>query len=210
MSLRRKPAFRRTSETGSVKASLYAYPDRDLEKDYIIWNSINGIKVGQCRHENTRQLVIVQEVKRISVSQFSRVLRIFHENIASPIFLYKSHIIYEFVDLDIVDVLPLSQPEIANAMAQAMSAVYAALEETLTFRIDTVRISHLGVVKLILDWNFEGSVDKAIFNANIGYLAMYLAETMDVMGKSLLEWDQNGRSFRSILCSGKIPALEVR
>lgn len=148
MSLRRKAASRRTSETGSVKASLYAYPDRDLEKDYIIWNSINGIKVGQCRHENTRQLVIVQEVKRISVSQFSRVLRIFHENIASPIFLYKSHIIYEFVDLDIVDVLPLSQPEIANAMAQAMSAVYAALEETLTFRIDTVRISHLGVVKL--------------------------------------------------------------
>ena len=108
MSLRRKPASRRTSETGSVKASLYAYPDRDLEKDYIIWNSINGIKVGQCRHENTRQLVIVQEVKRISVSQFSRVLRIFHENIASPIFLYKSHIIYEFVDLEIVDVLPLS------------------------------------------------------------------------------------------------------
>lgn len=97
------------------------------------------------------QLVMVQQVRHITLTEFSRLARMRHVNIARPIEIYyvgsEIHLVYEHVDLDVFDILPLAQNEIAAVMSQVMTAVHYLIH-LFAFRIDAIRISSQGVVKM--------------------------------------------------------------
>ncbi|KAL6406362.1 hypothetical protein AUP68_09152 [Ilyonectria robusta] len=97
------------------------------------------------------QLVMVQQVRHITLTEFSRLARMRHVNIARPIEIYyvgsEIHLVYEHVDLDVFDILPLAQNEIAAVISQVMTAIHYLIH-LFAFRIDAIRISPQGVVKM--------------------------------------------------------------
>ena len=126
MPIRRMNLFRKSSRVITVKANLLAYPDKAPTADYIYAATVNGIHVAEHRQRMTRQLVLIQEVAEMTVTQFSDFAKVTHENVARPISFYQKgnqgSIVYEFVDLDLVDILPLSHNEIASVMLQVSTA----------------------------------------------------------------------------------------
>lgn len=58
------------------------------------------------------QLVIVQQVQHITLTEFNRLAYIFHANVARLIEIYyiqlEIHLVYEYVDLDLFKILPLA------------------------------------------------------------------------------------------------------
>lgn len=108
---------------------------------------------------------------------FETWARICHGNISKLLALYRAdsgcYVVYEFVDLQLRDIYPLHHAEVAAAMTQVcastaplrpanagqiMSAVHALLRERFVFRIQDIRISCHGAVKLGTRINFRGGL----------------------------------------------------
>ncbi|KAK4072862.1 hypothetical protein Purlil1_13215 [Purpureocillium lilacinum] len=123
MPLRRKPAtIHKLGKALTLRASLPAHLKRDPYTDYLPVATIGSASVCEHRGYLTRQLVMIQEVKSVALSDFSVLAQIAHENIARPLAFYSSEdrscIVYEYVDMDLLKILPLQHEEIAAAMAQ--------------------------------------------------------------------------------------------
>lgn len=123
MTLRRKTPFYIEGKPPSVQKILPAYLNRHPEADYYPLRYLSTTWIGQRRNWRLRQLVTVQMLKRIVLSDLSRLAEITHESIAHPIALYSKkdelYIVYEYTDLDLFDLLPLSETEISSVMKQA-------------------------------------------------------------------------------------------
>ena len=123
MALRRKFPFYIEVKPPSAHRALPAYLDRRPEADYYPLGSIDTAWIGQRRNWRLRQLVTIQQLKSKVVSELNCLAQITHENIAQPIALYSEkdelHIVYEYMDLDLFDLLPLSETEISSVMKQA-------------------------------------------------------------------------------------------
>ncbi|KJZ68420.1 hypothetical protein HIM_12183 [Hirsutella minnesotensis 3608] len=212
MSLRRKQPFPWQAKDLSIKVNLTAYLNVCPTEDYYMLAETRGGWIGQHRQRLTRQLAVIHRVSGIAFKEFSRLADISHENIAHPIALYvstdSSSIVYEFVDLDVHEILPLNLPEIAVVMTQITSAVHFLLKQSILFRIHSIRVSYRGVVKIVLDWDFEPLLAEEIQEANGAYIAAYLDEFMEVAGRTLLGWTRSAISFRASLQDGLIPELE--
>lgn len=127
MFLRRKNAFRTTQVELTTKSQLVCYLDRDPDSDYMELATVhttqqNAAWVGQHRKHNSRQLAVIQPVTNEEFTDFKVLAGLAHPNIARLRALYHKdgavHVVYEYVELDIFDICPLSEPEIAEAMSQ--------------------------------------------------------------------------------------------
>ncbi|KAH6970368.1 hypothetical protein BKA56DRAFT_496900 [Ilyonectria sp. MPI-CAGE-AT-0026] len=134
----------------STGQPLLAHMGRHPTENYESVGHVGMAWIGALR-PCLSQLVMVQPVRHITLTEFSRLARMKHVNIARPIEIYymesEIHLVYEHVDLDLFEILPLAQNEIAAVMSQVMTAVHY-LVHLFAFRIDAIRISPQGVVKM--------------------------------------------------------------
>jgi serine/threonine protein kinase len=123
MFLRRKPAFVRESVVVPAKALPAVYLSRSPTADYNPIGITTSGWVGVHRRQTARQLVAVQQVPEMSITDFRRMVEIAHRNITRLLGVYyeEDHIylVYEYVELDLFDILPLlSEVELASVVSQ--------------------------------------------------------------------------------------------
>ncbi|KAH7113536.1 hypothetical protein EDB81DRAFT_670086 [Dactylonectria macrodidyma] len=148
MALRRKSPFYIEVKPPLTHRALPAYLNRRPEADYYPLGSIDTAWIGQRRNWRLRQLATVQQLKRKVVSELNCLAQIAHENIAQPIALYSEkdelYIVYEYMDLDLFDLLPLSETEISSIT----SAFQYLKQNSISFYIDSILLNSNGVVKI--------------------------------------------------------------
>ncbi|KAH6869002.1 hypothetical protein B0T10DRAFT_419061 [Thelonectria olida] len=136
----------------SANKVLPIYLNRHPETDYFPVDSPKTVWIGQRRDWRIRQLVAVQELEGKALSELSRLAEVTHDNIAQPVALYhisdKLYIVYEYVDLDLFDLLPLSEWEASGVMKQVISAFQYLKRNSISFLVDSIRLDADGVVKI--------------------------------------------------------------
>ena len=136
----------------AVKAAVVVKVSQHPREDYEELGTTHKGWVGLHRRKVMRQLVVVQRVNPGAFGLMARLTQIAHLNIARPLALYQHEgqdfVSYEFLDLDLFDVLPLYQVEVAAVMLQVMDATHHLLAQCFAFRLDTIRVSAAGVVKI--------------------------------------------------------------
>ncbi|PWI65006.1 hypothetical protein PCL_08365 [Purpureocillium lilacinum] len=168
MPLRRKPASRSLGKALTLRANLPVYPKRETTADYLILATNGPTSIGEHRRRLTRQLVMIQEVKSMSLREFGRLAQAAHEHIARPLAFYSNgdhhSLVYEFLEMDILDITPLSHDEVAAAMAQIAAGIQCLFQQHIFFLIASVRVSQHGTAKIGLNLNFDDLIcSKAKF-----------------------------------------------
>lgn len=75
-----------------------------------------------------------------------------------------------------------------------MTAVRYLLSLGISFRIGGIRLAVNGVVKIILDWDFEATVGGNTSKANLSYVAVHLSEIMRTLGPGRgITWARRSR-----------------
>lgn len=120
MSLSRRQAFYFGKEM-NVKQSLIAFMDRDPLSDYSRLAGIGNCWVGV--HNNRhRQMVMIQSFNHTTLSNLYHLSRATHQNVVRlfAVYCYQEvfHAVLEYVDLDIIDLIPLSEQEISGVLSQ--------------------------------------------------------------------------------------------
>ncbi|KAL7783597.1 hypothetical protein V8C37DRAFT_406614 [Trichoderma ceciliae] len=174
----------------TTRASIIGYLNRSPEADYLNLNvDVVGTSwIGAHRAHSSRQLAAIQRVEGAALTDFRFLAGIAHPNVTRLIALYYDdgavYVSYEFVALDLFDICPLSEPEIAEVMSQViaptswvhlifkvkpkikiLSGVRKLMDSSVGFRIDSVRVTPSGTAKIVLDWSFESTVDSCIQEA---------------------------------------------
>lgn len=134
-----------------LRATLIAHLGRHPDNDYVRVCYVAKGWIGVHRTLAKRQLVMVQRVNYITTAGFMHMATAVNLHIVRPIALYKcdgiSHVAFEYVELDMLEILPLSEVEAAAFMLQVMNAV-RYLTSFFIFQIDSIRVSSKGVVKI--------------------------------------------------------------
>ena len=90
--------------------------------DYEPVGRLGNFWVGLYREKASRRMAYVQQVIPPRLDDLQTLSQIAHRNLARPISLYflheEAYIAWEFVDLDILDLPPVSVTETAATMAQ--------------------------------------------------------------------------------------------
>ncbi|KAF5127312.1 hypothetical protein E5D57_000245 [Metarhizium anisopliae] len=174
--LRRKPAFQqlhlRVSSAYPV-VLICRHPNEDyfpVPGDATIAGTTAW--VGVCRKNHIRKLAVIQEVRNAGLLDLKCLSQIAVPNVARVIALYhqkgKFYAAYEYIDLDILEIGPLADKEIANAFlqvspkqhftpfgwwvctegTQVLRGIQRLLFLSIGFRIDSVRVNSSGDVKI--------------------------------------------------------------
>ncbi|KAL7940680.1 hypothetical protein V8C42DRAFT_336867 [Trichoderma barbatum] len=190
-----------------MSPGMPVYPDIHPMSDYEPVGNAGTAWIGSHRQCSSRQLAVIKEVHQTTASDIQRFVQLAHLHIARPIALYstsaKVYVAQEYIELDLDDLLPLSEIEIAVIMSQILDAVHHLIQKQVGFRISAIRISAKGDVKIVPDWNFETNLSSSVRSANIAYVALYLGETML---KLCPNPSPQCFSFIYELSSGSIPA----
>lgn len=127
MPLRRRRPFPQggTMEV-TARAGIVCHMERSPEDDYRKIETSTTTEstswVGEYRINSCRQLAVIQTVTGNAFSDFRFLAKIAHANIARILALYHNdytvYVAYECVALDLFDICPLSEPEIAEVMSQ--------------------------------------------------------------------------------------------
>ncbi|KAI5455655.1 hypothetical protein BGZ63DRAFT_497163 [Mariannaea sp. PMI_226] len=183
---------------------LPIYLNRHPKADYLPFGSSETVWTGQHRDWRIRQLVTVQQLKRIALSELSRLAQITHDNIAQPVALYHInntlYIVNEHIDLDLFDLCPLSQWEVSSVMKQIISAFQYLKQNSVSFLIHSICLDVDGAVKIVFDWSYEPNADVVYQEANEEYLMVYLKEVMESLGRSVSRWSSDGAAFLAMRC----------
>lgn len=110
-----------------VKASIPTYLDRHPLHDYEPVSRTQDAWIGMNRQRACRQFAVVQEVRQPVLPSFRKLVDIAHPNVIRPAALYvaaETFVAYEYVELDVFDILPLSIREVASIMSQVWCAVH--------------------------------------------------------------------------------------
>ncbi|RFU75095.1 kinase domain-containing [Trichoderma arundinaceum] len=133
-------------------AAMPAYLDVHPMSDYEPVGRTGAAWVGSHRQYSKRQLVIVQQVRQATTADFKRFARLAHLHIARPMALYSTgadmHVAYEYIELELCDLLPLFEVEVAAIMSQILDAIHYLVQNEVGFRISTIRVSSKGHVKM--------------------------------------------------------------
>lgn len=127
MFLRHRPAFFRPKQPlSTVRVSSIIYHDQHPDEHYEPVTHVTSetwIVTHRCRL--SRQLAVVQLLSHDNTATVDHFQQIAHMHIAKPVATYYNavgiYLVYEYVDLDFREMLPLSQPEIATLMRQVGS-----------------------------------------------------------------------------------------
>lgn len=122
---RRRSLVRLTGRTeGTSKtaiAGMPAYLDMHPMFHYEPVGRIGAEWIGSYRQPSNRQLALVRQV-RATTPDFMRFTQLAHLHIARPIALYSTgiemYVAYEYIELNLLDLCPLHEVEIAAVMFQ--------------------------------------------------------------------------------------------
>ncbi|KAF5703692.1 hypothetical protein FMUND_12877 [Fusarium mundagurra] len=90
-------------------------------------------------------------------------------------------------------------------MKQIVSGLHHLKGLEMVFGIDIIQVNEYGLVKIVLDWNWEFCADGILCDANEGYLVAYLEGVMTVMAQSCLALPEEASDF---LADGVLPDLD--
>ena len=96
----------------------------------------------------------------------------------------------------------------------------------IVFRFESIRVNANGTVKVgmlvllrtargsslilaVLDWNYEPKVGVPEFEAEEGYIAIFLQETMFALSVGISEWSSQARNILSQLRTGSLLDISV-
>lgn len=117
-----QPSCTRKKANDKVKSSVPAYLDVHPLHDYEPVGRARDSWVGLYRDTASRQMVHVQQVILPRLDDLQRLAQVAHRHIARPMALYfvqdEAHIAWEYLDLDVLDLPPVSVGEAAAIMAQ--------------------------------------------------------------------------------------------
>lgn len=120
--MNRLKRFGRSKAVVAAKASILAYVDAHPLSDFEPIGHLGMAWVGLHRQNSSRQFVMVQQCRQSILTGFRRNIQLAHLNIARPIALYSSsdevHLAYEYLELELQDLLPLSDTEVASILSQ--------------------------------------------------------------------------------------------
>lgn len=164
MFLKRKQAFRGDRLEVTARSNLVGYLNRGPEADYVKLEAGFGYNspahstawVGEHRRHNSRQLAVVQVVAKAGLTDFRFLAGIAHPNIARLIALYHKddivHVVYEYVELNLFDICPLSEVEVVEVMSQVSVTNHVSIE-VLRRAIDHFgRAQAHGAIHWLLHW----------------------------------------------------------
>ncbi|KAL7783275.1 hypothetical protein V8C37DRAFT_406675 [Trichoderma ceciliae] len=129
MSSRRSQALPTVAEDGTttVVAGMPAYLDMHPISDYEPMGHMGTAWIGSHRRCSSRQLAIIQKVYQSTASDIRKFVQMTHPHIARPIALYSTsmdmYVAYEYIELDLYDLLLLSELEVAVIMSQCLIGV---------------------------------------------------------------------------------------
>lgn len=113
---------RKSNDIVPTEAPIPTYLDIHPVSDYEPIGRLGTAWIGLHRLGSTRQKVMVERVYQTNIADLKRVARIVHHNIAPPKALYcvsaELYVVYEYVELNIFDLVPMSQMEVATIMSQ--------------------------------------------------------------------------------------------
>jgi serine/threonine protein kinase len=133
MPLRRRRPFPQSGTMEvTARSSIVCHMERSPEDDYYKLESSPTAEseswVGEHRSNGSRQLAVIQTVKGEAFSDFRFLAKIPHPNITRILALYHHdnaiNVAYEFVSLDLFDICPLFEPEIAEVMSQVRELIF--------------------------------------------------------------------------------------
>ncbi|KAM4067497.1 hypothetical protein HRG_012280 [Hirsutella rhossiliensis] len=209
--MNRRVNFSRANDFVTIKASIPAYVNAHPLSDYEPIGQLGTAWIGLYRQISSRQLVVVQRCRQNILSGFLPYLQLAHLNIARPIALYgiaeEVYLTYEYVELEPRDLLPVSDTEIASILSQKiMTAVDYIVRKKVAFRIQAIRLSANGLVKIVPDWSFESTIDSCLWQANLAYVA----HSLENIATSLAPANSLDPSFMEELKLGLLPSMDVR
>ncbi|KAK4070220.1 hypothetical protein Purlil1_13550 [Purpureocillium lilacinum] len=206
--MNRLKRFGRSKVVVAAKASILAYVDAHPLSDFEPIGHLGMAWVGLHRQNSSRQFVMVQQCRQSILTGFRRNIQLAHLNIARPIALYSSsdevHLAYEYLELELQDLLPLSDTEVASILSQVMAAIEYLVQQRVAFRIEAIRVSASGVVKIVPDWNFESTIDSTMWHANLAYVASHL----ESVATGLAVGNRLDPSFMEELKLGLLPSSD--
>ncbi|SCO54517.1 uncharacterized protein FFNC_15550 [Fusarium fujikuroi] len=200
--LRRKTPFcRERQPIGRATPALY-YENRDPKLDYfppIPSKTSRKTWIAQHRDNGIRQLVTIRELQTTRIRNIRQLTSVAHPNIAEPLSFYQTgerlFVVHRFISLELFDLLPLWPREIASAMKQFVLGVQFLMNSGVMFSIEVVQIGLDGVIKIVLDWNLEPEVGKAVREANRQYILPYIQNMMVIMTASSQGLPESAQSF---------------
>lgn len=129
MAHKRSPVHQMNKEDHGVVAIAAMPPTYDVHPTfhYEPVGSIGTAWIGSYRQLSKRQMVVVQEVYQATTSDNKKFAQITHLNIVRPIAFYSTgkemYVAYEFIELDLLDLRPLSEIEVAGITSQVCTFV---------------------------------------------------------------------------------------
>lgn len=124
LKMNRLKGLSRSRAIVTAKASIPVYLDVHPLSDYEPIGRLGAAWIGEHRQNSSRQLVVVQQCRQNILSGFRRYLQLAHLHLARPIALYSArdvYLSYEYVELGLEEILPLSDSEVASVLSQVMS-----------------------------------------------------------------------------------------
>lgn len=116
------PACPGSRADSCVKSSVPAHLDVHPLRDYEPVGRVGDLWVGLHREKASRRMAHVQRVVPPRLSDLQRLSEVAHRNLARPVALYflheEAYIAWEYVDLDVLDLPPVTVAEAAAIMAQ--------------------------------------------------------------------------------------------
>ncbi|KAK8140928.1 hypothetical protein G3M48_001321 [Beauveria asiatica] len=162
------------------------------------------------RENRSRQLVVVQKIENDRLCELRSLAAISSPNIARLLAVYHSgkatFSVQEHVDLDVLELAPLCEREIAAVFSQVLRGLLSLLVLGVGFRVACIRTTVTGAVKIVLDWSYEPTVGPHFRLAGTAYLAGFLEQVMHGLGGARRDWSSEARDFLRVLAAGSLPA----
>ncbi|KAJ6783113.1 hypothetical protein PWT90_08802 [Aphanocladium album] len=165
------------------------------------------------RNRQRHHMVDIQEVNNDCVLDLASLAAVSSPRIAHPIAMYyyrnRVFFVQEHVALNVLELAPLREPEIAHIFAQVMSGLQHLLLLGIGFQLACVRTTITGDVKLVLNWDYEPGTSLHLRHAGTSYLAIFLRDFMSELGGACRAWSAEACDFLRILEAGYLPSSSV-
>ncbi|KAM3548393.1 hypothetical protein ARSEF4850_009436, partial [Beauveria asiatica] len=152
--LRRKP---RVLPLRAAAVSIVLYCNRHPDEDYLpLHDRPPGLPsaawTAAHRENRSRQLVVVQKIENDRLCELRSLAAISSPNIARLLAVYHSgkatFSVQEHVDLDVLELAPLCEREIAAVFSQVLRGLLSLLVLGVGFRVACIRTTVTGAVKI--------------------------------------------------------------
>ncbi|KAK7433420.1 hypothetical protein Landi51_13953, partial [Colletotrichum acutatum] len=137
-----------------VKRLVLIYTTNSLEDRYDIIRA--NASIALVRHRKNSTVAVSRSTR---LGNVDLVQHVSHPNIATihAIFLAekKSHVIYEYLEVDLASLFLTTEVELASALSQLLDGIQHLIVNGVPFPADSVQVSLSGIVKIVLNIGFR-------------------------------------------------------